>query len=120
MRPETKADGDKLWIGDVSVTLPALIDEVLFAGDLIVVRTAEAGLPEPSRNIFGIERGGKIRWQIERSPHGGTVRNPFTGLYISAEGELIAANWIGVDYRVDLSTGKINPWLPPGERRRPW
>ena len=60
-----------------------------------------------NRNICCVDEAGKILWEIEESPHGTQSDKPFMGVYFDKE-KLIASNWNGVDYLVDLDTGKIS------------
>lgn len=59
-----------------------------------------------NRNVFALHRG-KILWQIEESPHGADKDKPFTSISLGMGGEVIAGNWNGVDYSVDISSGTI-------------
>ena len=70
------------------------------------------------QNIFCLDVDGNILWKIQECPHGDGAK-PYTNIKISETGELIAYNYIGYYYRVDLNTGTVD--TPPGdELKRAW
>lgn len=73
---------------------------------LLIVRIEPDVGDTYNRNVFALDRG-KILWQIEESPHGTEKDKPFTSISLGRDGELIAGNWNGVDYSVDISDGTI-------------
>lgn len=67
--------------------------------------------PEPgqrfNRNVFAFDDQGRQLWQIAESPHGDAADKPFMDLRVNQQGELIAGNWNGVEYRVHPETGDL-------------
>lgn len=61
-----------------------------------------------NRNVFGFTRQGNCIWQIEESPHGTEKDKPYVELFVDDGDSLVAANWNGVDYFVDASSGRIS------------
>ena len=57
-------------------------------------------------NIFAVDANGEIKWQIAESQHGSEVDQPYTSIS-KMENKLIAGNWNGVDYVVDMEDGSI-------------
>ena len=61
-----------------------------------------------NRNIFAVDPKGNIKWQIQPSPYGGEGRdNPFVRLWVSEQGDLIAGDFIGVDFIVNPKDGTL-------------
>lgn len=61
-----------------------------------------------NRNIFALDDGGNIKWQIVESPHGTEMDKPYTSISVTADNGLLAGNWNGVDYAVALVDGSIS------------
>jgi hypothetical protein len=59
-------------------------------------------------NVMGIKPDGTIAWQIEESPHGGELDQPYVDINQDELGNLVARNWNGVEYEVDLRSGAIH------------
>ncbi len=95
-----------LVLNQEEVNLPYPVVQVLDFNDFVIVRVE----PEISEiyncNIFAVDGRGKIKWQITESPHGIEVDKPYTSISIM-ENKLIAGNWNGVDYVVDMKDGSI-------------
>jgi outer membrane protein assembly factor BamB len=69
-----------------------------------------------NRNIYAFNMDGTLKWQIQ-AVQGGTEREkPFLSIKV-IEGKLIAYNWLGMDYIVDLNDGSLHMH---GQPRRPW
>ena len=58
-----------------------------------------------NRNVFALSIHGELLWQIEESPHGTQVDKPYVNLYCDKNGTVIAGNWNGVSYSVNLLNG---------------
>ena len=69
-----------------------------------------------NRNVYAFGGDGRLRWQIEEAPHGGERDKPYMAIRI-VDGVLVAGNWTGVDYVVDLHNGHV---APRGTGKRPW
>lgn len=81
------------------------IAEVQPIGSVLVVRLE----PDPgacyNENVFGVNEGGKIIWQIPPRRHV-SQDSPYTGLSVSGA-ELTAYNWSGRQLTIDPSTGTV-------------
>lgn len=60
-----------------------------------------------NRNVMAIRTDGMVVWQIEESPHGGEKNQPFVDIVQDEHGNVVARNWNGVEYQVDLASGAI-------------
>ena len=67
---------------------------------------ADMPLEAINRNVFRLDSFGKMMWQIG-APLGLRDRTPYTNIYEEPEGVLKAYCWDGVEYIVDLGTGKV-------------
>lgn len=98
----------KLYVEDKFVELQNSIDKAIELGELLIVMLLSTEEERLNRNILAINSKGEIVWQIQESPHGGNyVSKPFTNMWLSSKGELIAGNWNGVDYKVSIESGKL-------------
>jgi len=93
-------------------------------GDLTIVRKypSEEGLKtcpqfELNRNIEAYDQNGNLVWVIEEAPDGGANQDKAYMKIWLEEGRLIAGNWIGIDYLVDVISGKVGPI---NFNARPW
>lgn len=98
-----------LWIAGARVDLPCEVGEVLEIEGLVVVLVEPPIGEVLNRNVYAYTKQGLLAWQIEESPHGTELDKPFIGISVNTgnSGELIAANWNGVDYSVSLKDGSI-------------
>jgi hypothetical protein len=103
-----KIEGDNLFIANKCVALPFPIAEVFEYKDLIVARVEPCTGVIFNRNIFAFTAHGNLLWQIEESPHGTEKDKPYTRIFLNNDGLLVAANWIGVDYLVNVKNGSIS------------
>lgn len=69
------------------------------------------------RNVYAFNADGTLKWQIHEVPGGGDYPKPFTSLKLEGRDKIIAYNWIGTDYQVDLEDGSLHF---QGSARRPW
>jgi len=69
-----------------------------------------------NRNVYAFDLNGEFLWQIEEAPDGGSQPKPYLSVS-SMEGRIVVKNWIGVDYQLDVQTGKVQSY---GPLRRPW
>jgi hypothetical protein len=62
---------------------------------------------EANRNIYRLNGADGIIWQVQVDP-GIYERAPFTGLQLEG-GRLVAYRWDGVEYVLDIATGRAVP-----------
>lgn len=109
--PKLKSEFDitdgMLRIKGNAIPLPYPVVQSVLAKNLIIVRLSVPAKKKFNRNIYAFTLGGELAWQIEEAPHGGDISKPFMNLWLSQDGQLIAGNWIGVDYKVYLQNGGI-------------
>lgn len=104
---EFKVLGRRVQIGDRTVELPHEVVQQVPLGALLVLRVEPAPGQLFNRNVFAFDGEARQIWQIAESPHGTEADKPFMDLRVSPEGELIAGNWNGVEYRVHPETGAL-------------
>ena len=98
------------------------IKEILLLDDLTIVRLDDDQAHGPgdksmNRNVLAFDQKANLIWEIQEAPHGGDEW-PKPYVRLAKQGSrLIAGNWIGVDYVVDLKTGNVNAGESKG---RPW
>lgn len=98
------------------------IKEILLFDDLTIARlddgqTHGQGDKSMNRNVLAFDQNANIVWEIQEAPHGDNEwPKPYTHLS-KQDTKLIASNWIGVDYVVDLKTGHVHAGESNG---RPW
>ena len=91
-----------------AIDLPYPVVQAFDFQGLIIVRVEPTIGEIYNRNIFALDNIGEIKWQIAESPHGTEADKPYTSISVTAENELIAGNWNGVDYVVALGDGSIS------------
>lgn len=64
-----------------------------------------------NRNIAGENKHGKVIWQVE------DINSPFIDIRPFNKEKIIAYNWIGMDYYIDIQTGKLDL---VNKNVRPW
>jgi len=77
-----------------------------------------------NRNVYAYNSDGKFLWQIEEVSEGAKapkdksyiVGKAYMNIWMEKE-KLIAGNWIGLDYIVNLKNGKVSPL---NKNVRPW
>lgn len=94
-------------IGRKEVEFPWPVAQVVEYHRLIVVRIEPPAGNIFNRNVFAFDDDGSIKWQIEESPHGGGIDKPYMNISISENGEVIASNWNGIDYIINLDDGSV-------------
>lgn len=105
--PKYELSKGELSIDNNIIGFPYPVAQVIIVSNYVIVRLSVPQEKRFDRNVYALSFDGKAVWQIQEAPHGGNVPKPFMNLRLSEEGRLIAGNWIGVDYEVDLSTGQI-------------
>jgi hypothetical protein len=99
-------DSGILTLDGKRVTLPLPVGQVVDVGTALVVRLDVLTGTHLNRNVYLFDAAGRIVWQIEESPDGGVRDKPYMHVKFQ-DGVLIAENWIGVDYYVNLTSGKV-------------
>ena len=102
-----KVKEGSVFIANRSIGLPYPVGEVVECRDAIVVRVEPPAGVIFNRNVFAFTAQGDLLWQIEESPHGTEKDKPYVGILVSQDGSLVVANWIGVDYLVNVKSGSI-------------
>lgn len=97
----------QLWIGHQHIRLPYPVKHVLRHGDNLVISIESAPGVIFNRNVFAVSMHGEVLWQIEESPHGTQADQPYMDVYCDQNGELIAGNWNGISYSVNLTNGTV-------------
>ncbi|WP_223435071.1 MULTISPECIES: hypothetical protein [unclassified Pseudomonas] len=105
---EFRVEDGRLFIAGQLVDLPCAVGEVVECGDFLAVRVEPAIGVIFNRNVFAIARSGKVLWQIAESPHGTETDKPYVVIFRVKDEGLVAANWNGVDYLVNLECGSIS------------
>jgi hypothetical protein len=111
-------------ISDLKVELTAPVKQRIDLSDLVILRIypsdQELGTyPQDllNRNIYAFDLLGNLKWQIKEAPHGGAgMDKAYMDIRLES-GVLIAGNWIGVDYFVDLGSGDVSQTT---NNLRPW
>jgi len=102
-----RVDQGVLYVGDQCIELPHPVVQVVKCQGIFIVRVEPPAGVVFNRNVIAFANQGQQLWQIEESPHGTEADKPYVGITVEADGSLTAANWNGVDYRVDLRDGSI-------------
>jgi hypothetical protein len=123
---EFKILNDVLQIGKNKISLPDVIYCHLLIGETVIVLTlgtSKLAKEEAGRNVRAFDANGNLLWQIEASSHGVVQSpNPYTKLTKRNDRSLTAYNVNGIEYVVDLQTGKVTPSSQElgKPRSRPW
>ncbi len=83
------------------------VSELLLFKEMTIVRVETNAEIILNTNGYGFNKLGALEWIIEESPHGTQEDKPYMSIFISKEKKLIASNWNGVDYSVNLQSGKV-------------
>lgn len=113
-----------LIIGEAKIFMDAPVKQRLELGSLTIVRVYPDdeelnSYPQEklNRNVYAYDSLGKLLWQIQKAPHGGVEDDKAYMDIKIVGGYLVAGNWIGVDYQVNLESGRV---LPLKQGARPW
>ncbi len=113
-----------LNLANKNIELPASIKQCVKVGGMTVVRVYPSDkmlndYPQDklNRNVYAYDVSGELVWQIQEAPHGGSGEDK-AYMDIKVDGDkLVAGNWIGVDYFVNIANGivsqaqkDIRPW----------
>jgi hypothetical protein len=115
-------DSNKLVINGQKIELmplPANIEQIVIYDDSIVVRYQHVSHIKDKyetwyRNIFAVNEKTEVLWQIEealsfcREGESKPDPAPFVNIWINDKGVLQCAIGMGVNYDVDIKTGKLS------------
>lgn len=97
----------KLFIENKLMDLPYPVGDVIECGNIFIVRVEPPIGVIFNRNVYAVNRDREILWQIAESPHGTELDKPYVGIYKDNNGKIVAANWNGVDYWINVFSGEI-------------
>jgi len=111
-------------ISGKKIELPAPVAQRIDINGLVIIRVYPSdqeleAYPQEllNRNVYAYDSSGQIKWQIKEAPHGGVGSDKaYMDLWLD-NGKLIAGNWIGADYIVDITSGDVSQALTGV---RPW
>jgi hypothetical protein len=96
-----------LFIANNHIDTPFKVEKVVYLNDQVIALMEPPAKTAFNRNIISYSTEGNLLWQIQESPHGTQIDKPYTSLHINDHKQLIAGNWNGVDYAVDLENGIV-------------
>jgi hypothetical protein len=103
-------ENGELFIDGKQIDLPLPVGNVIKYNKLFIVRVAPFEREIFNRNIFAITEQREIIWQIHESPHGTEQDKPYMNIMRNKDGSVIASNWNGVDYIINIKDGSITPY----------
>jgi hypothetical protein len=106
-RQASNIDDELNHLATAVAHIPYTVKQAITCDDMCVVLTVPPAGTTLNRNVFCYLPSGEILWQIQESPHGTQIDKPYTSLHINDHKQLIAGNWNGVDYSVDLENGIV-------------
>ena len=100
------------------------VKQIVEVGDLRIVRkyppdSELSNFPQNklNRNIEAYDQDDNLVWVIDEAPDGGdNLDKAYMKIWLE-DGKLIAGNWIGIDYLVNLDNGAVSPIKA---NKRPW
>lgn len=106
------------------INLSAPVKQKMKIGGLTIIRIypnddflASYSQQDLNRNVYAYDSSGNFAWQIQEAPHGGDGEDKAYMNINFIDGRLIAGNWIGIDYCVDLESGNVSQVKKDA---RPW
>lgn len=102
-----KITNNLIFINGKKLELPFPVADALEYKKSIVVRVDPPAREILNDNIYCFTLSGNFLWQIEPSPHGTQVNKPYVSINVSSSSNLIASNWNGVNYIVNIEDGSI-------------
>jgi hypothetical protein len=100
----------------IAFQYPVVERETLQVQDLLLILLDTYNAPrlseEAVQNIFALNAEGECVWQVAApfSPvTGEALPNGFTGMRLTAEGEVRAAVWNGPYFQINLADGSLTP-----------
>jgi len=70
-----------------------------------------------NRNVSALNENGDLVWTIQEAPQGGEDQDKAYMLISLENGKLVAGNFLGIDYYVNLQDGTVTP---KDTNSRPW
>ena len=61
---------------------------------------------DQARNIFLLDHAGRVIWQVEAATISHGIKG-FSDLYLGADGDLLAYSPNGIEYTIQVETGRI-------------
>lgn len=96
------------------IVLPYSIENVLERHGVVIVLFKY--YKTTNRNIYAFNNRGEKIWEVQEAPNLSYEERPFTSIRIEND-MLIAHNWVGVEYSINLDKGTVTPY---GTGKRPW
>jgi len=117
-------DLTNIRIGGREINFPAQIEQKIELHGLYIVRIYPTDdeldvYPQEklNRNVYAYNETGGLVWQIDEVPHGDKdSAKAYMNIWVE-KGDLIASNWVGLDYRVNLKNGSVDSYR---KNVRPW
>ncbi|MHA6196970.1 hypothetical protein ACX3YG_21675 [Pseudomonas wadenswilerensis] len=97
----------KLVFCDEVISLPHPVVKLVRGETKVFVMVEPPAGVVFNRGVYSLSHEGVILWQISESPHGEVKEKPYVDIFIDDRDRLIAANWIGIDYWVDVEDGSV-------------
>ncbi len=102
-----------LDVPGIRVELPAPIRQKIELQGIVIIRVYPSDdelddYPQEklNRNVYAYKVTGELLWEIQEAPHGAERDKPYMNIWLDGD-KLIAGNWIGTEYFVDLSSGEV-------------
>ena len=112
----TAEESSVFVIGGTEVAVDAPVKQRLEVGNLTIVRVYPSDVmldlyPQDrlNRNVYAYDSSGALVWRIQEAPHGGTDEDKAYMDIRVEKNDLVAGNWIGIDYQVQLKDGMVIP-----------
>jgi len=86
----------------ISDAVPGRIDSTIKFDDIVVVLFEQENVDD---NICGVNPDGTVEWQIGSTNSPSGDENPYVKIW-EKDDELWAADWKGMDYRIDPQNGQ--------------
>lgn len=108
MNPTIKLTDGKLYINNQLIDFSENIDQILEVNELIIYRFEITGKNINNRNVGAVTLEGEKKWIIPESKSALDFKS-YHRIYINENNKLIALNWTGMEYLVDIHSGEITP-----------
>lgn len=99
--------GGKIFLSGVPIAMPYDVVETVVFKDIVLVRLESPIGTIFNRNVYALTATGQEKLQIQECPHGAASEKPYVHIAVNKAGSVIAANWIGIDYKVDPEDGTV-------------
>ena len=98
-------DGRRIVIGENQIPLPAEITSVVQIQDTVVVLLDPDDEVQSDQNVWAFDTDGTLLWKAEKTRSPSNDINCYVKIS-EDDGNLWAADWKGMEYEIDPSTGK--------------